>query len=178
MPDASKLQTLIDRQEIYDCLLRISRGSDRSDKALVLSAFHPDAICDVGERACSPEELFAWSAEVGKTVASEHHHLLNFTVEIDDDVAHAETYYFYIARVGEESNWVVGGRYVDRFERRDGAWKIALRYNLMEWTGNFPSGALPFSHVPDLHANGAPARGRDDPSYRRPLDNRRTVSAA
>jgi hypothetical protein len=32
---------------------------------------------------------------------------------------------------------------------------------------------LPFADVPDIHGNGAPARGKDDPSYRRPLVNRR-----
>ena len=44
--------------------------------------------------------------------------------EIDGDVAHAETYWFYGAKNRDGSNWLAGGRYLDRLERRDGAWRI------------------------------------------------------
>ncbi len=32
---------------------------------------------------------------------------------------------------------------------------------------------MPFADVPDIHVNGAPTRSKDDPSYQRPLTNRR-----
>lgn len=173
--DAAKFQEMVARAEIYDCLVRICRGSDRFDEALFLSAFHPDAITDVGENTCSPAELYAWSVQVGGASISQHHNLLNHSCEVNGDLAHAETYYFFISKVSEEKNWVVGGRYVDRFDRRDGEWKIALRYNLMEWSGFMPALPLPFGEVSDLHANGSPARNKEDPSYRRPLTNRRQM---
>jgi hypothetical protein len=60
---------------------------------------------------------------------------------------------------------VAGGRYVDRFDRRHGAWRIAVRVVISEW---------------QMHADGEPtvalreviARGRadrSDLSYARPL---------
>jgi hypothetical protein len=39
-----------------------------------------------------------------------------------------------------------------------------------------PTMRLPFAEVPDIHGNGAPSRGKADPSYVRPLGNRRERS--
>ena len=65
-------------------------------------------------------------------------------------------------------------REIDRLERRDDVWKIAFRHTVMEWSGTIPVAEVPlFENVPDLHLNGVPSRSREDPSYRRPLINRR-----
>ena len=103
------------------------------------------------------------------------HNLLNHTCDVAGDVAHTETYYLYTARNRDETNWLAGGRYIDRLARRDGAWKIALRINAIEWSGLVPATPIPYSDVPDVHANGAPSRSKEDPSYRRPLTNRRKI---
>lgn len=100
-----------------------------------------------------------------------HHNLLNNTCDIDGDMAHSETYYLFATRNRDETNWVAGGRYFDRLVRCAGEWRIILRTNVIEWSGLIPTLPLPFSDVPDIHANGAPARDRTDPSYHRPLTN-------
>jgi hypothetical protein len=84
----------------------------------------------------------------------------------------------YTGRNRDETNWIGGGRYVDRLERRDGAWKIAMRCTIMEWSSVIPPAVVPlFANVPDLHLNGTPCRSKEDTSYRRPLINRRIMSA-
>jgi hypothetical protein len=116
----ARLEEMLDRQDILDCFTRLTRGSDRADRELFLSAFHPDATVDVGQIVAGPEVLYDWSARVQETgQASSHHHILNHTCEIDGDVAHAETYYFFLARNRDGTNGVIGGRYVCRLERRD-----------------------------------------------------------
>lgn len=170
----ARLEGLLDRHDIVDCLARFSRGIDRFDRELFLSAFHPDAIIDAGAFVGGPEDLYDWASglhERGQT--STRHYLLNHTCEIEDGVAHAETYYLFSGRNRDDTNWVAGGRYVDRLELRSGAWRIALRCNALEWSGMIPSEPIPFQDVPDVHRNGAPSRSREDPSYRRPLTNRR-----
>ena len=170
----TRLQHLLDRQDILDCLVRFSRGMDRFDRDLFLSAFHSDAIIDAGEFVGGPEPLYRWASglhEQGQTATQ--HDLLNHSCEIDGDVAHAETYYLFIGRNRDATNWLAGGRYIDRLERREGSWKIALRCNAVEWSGAAPTLAIPFADVPGVHANGAPSRSRGDPSERRPLTNRR-----
>jgi SnoaL-like domain len=86
------------------------------------------------------------------------HFLLNNTCELDGDTAHSEAYYLFAARNRDETNWIAGGRYFDRLERRAGQWRIALRTNVIEWFGMLPSMPIPFADVPDISANGVPAR--------------------
>ncbi|MFB4298667.1 nuclear transport factor 2 family protein [Actinomadura sp. NTSP31] len=169
---AARLELLLDRQDILDCLTRFSRGMDRFDRDLFLSAFHPDAAIAAGDFVGGPADLFAWASRLhGQGQSATHHNLLNHTCDIDRDTAHTETYYLFVGRNRDESNWAAGGRYIDRLERRDGQWKIALRTNAVEWSGLVPTLPIPFADVPGVHANGAPSRDRRDPSYLRPLIN-------
>ena len=170
----ARIDTLLDRQDILDCLLRFARGMDRFDRAVFLSAFHADAVIAAGPFVGGPVELYDWASALHEQgqIATQHHHL-NHTCEIAGDVAHTETYYMFVGRNRDESNWIAGGRYIDRVERRGGAWRIALRTNAIEWSGMIPTLPIPFSDIPGIHGNGAPVRSLDDPSYQRPLTNRR-----
>ncbi len=79
----------------------------------------------------------------------------------------------FAARNRDDTNWIAGGRYLDRLQRRDGRWRIAVRTNVIEWSGMVPTMPLPFAEVPDIDGNGTPSRSKADPSYQRPLVNRR-----
>jgi len=170
----ARLEAAADKLEILDCLTRFSRGMDRFDREIYLSAFHDDAVMAAGPFVGSVQDCYDWAMPMHEAwQILTHHDLLNNTLEIDGDLAHSETYYLFVARNRDESVMLAGGRYVDRLERRDGAWKIALRTNIIEWSCLPPAIPLPFADVPDLHVNGAYARDRSDPSYARPLSNRR-----
>ena len=173
---SSRLAELVDRQDITDCLTRFSRGVDRFDREVFLSAFHDDAVIAAGEFVGGPIDLYDWARAMHEQgqVATQHQ-LLNNTCEIDGDTAHSETYYLFVARNRDETNWMAGGRYLDRLTRINGLWRIALRTNVIEWSGLLPSMELPFADVPDIEANGRACRDRTDPSYQRPLVNRRSV---
>ena len=178
-----RLQELLDRQDIHDCLLRFCRGMDRFDRDVYLSAFWDDAAMAAGPYVGDVPGCWDWAKpmhEAGQVLT--HHVLLNHHVEIDGETAHSECYYQFVARNhpweegGAETVMLAGGRYIDRLERRDGAWKIALRTNIIEWSCLQPSLPPPFSDVPDIGLNGVSARDRSDPSYARPLVNRRGKS--
>jgi hypothetical protein len=172
----ARLETLLDRQDILDCLTRFSRGIDRFDKAVFLSAFHPDAIIAAGPFVGGPAELCDWAFALhGGLQKATHHNLLNITFDIEGDTAHTESYYLYVGRNRDDTNWIAGGRYIDRLERREGIWRIALRTNAIEWSGDVPATPIPFADVPGIHGNGTPSRDITDPSYQRPLVNRRSV---
>ncbi|MBY0422835.1 MAG: nuclear transport factor 2 family protein, partial [Parvularculaceae bacterium] len=168
-----------DRQDIEDCLRRFCRGMDRFDRALFLSAFHDDATIAAGPFVGGREALYAWASKLHEDgqVATQHN-MLNCTIEIEGAVAHAETYYLFAARNHDGSNWIAGGRYVDRLERRGGDWRIALRSNVIEWSGMVPTMPIPFADIPDILANGAARRDREDISYRRPLTNWRALTTS
>ncbi len=170
----ARLERLADEMDIRDCLTRFSRGMDRFDRETYRSAFHPDAETAAGPFVGNAWDCYEWAMpmhEVGQILT--HHDLLNITIDIDGDTAHSETYYLFVARNCDESVWMAGGRYVDRLERRAGEWKIALRTNFIEWGCLPPAMPFPFGDVPDIAGNGVSARDRSDPSYARPLTNRR-----
>jgi len=173
----ARLESLADRIEIEDAVRRIARGIDRFDRDLFLSGYHPDAVIDAGSMVAHPAEVFA----IGRALHAEGqsstlHHLTNFTCEITGDSAHAETYWLYAGRNRDGGNWLAGGRYADRFERRNGEWRVAFRYTIGEWSGTVPANQAPlFADVADIHANGKPSRNGEDPSYRRPLTNLRAL---
>jgi hypothetical protein len=170
----ARLEALLDRQDILDCLTRFSRGMDRFDREVFLSAFHGDAVIAAGPFVGGPAQLYDWASKLHEQGQSyTHHNLLNCTCDIAGDVAHTETYYLFVGRNRDDSNWLAGGRYIDRLERRNGVWKIALRTNAIEWSGMVPTMPIPFADVPGINLNGAPSRNRDDPSYQRPLTNLR-----
>jgi hypothetical protein len=173
----ARLERLADKQEIVECLTRFSRGMDRFDRALYLSAFHPDAEMAAGPFVGSAADCYDWAAPMHEALQiATHHNLLNVTIDLDGDVAHSECYYMFVARNRDDSVWLAGGRYVDRLERRDGEWKIALRTNAIEWACAPPAMPLPFADVPDVYGNGEPSRSKADPSYRRPLTNLRAAN--
>ena len=177
---ADRLQDLLDRQDIHDCLLRFCRGMDRFDREIYLSAFHDDAEIAAGPYVGDATGCWEWAKpmhEAGQVLT--HHLLLNHHVEIEGTSAHSECYYQFIARNhpceegGSETVMLAGGRYIDRLERRGGVWKIALRTNIIEWSCLQPSLPPPFADVPDIGLNGESARDLSDPSYQRPLVNKR-----
>jgi hypothetical protein len=168
---------MADKEEIRECLVRFSRGMDRSDREIFLSAFHDDAVMAAGPYVGDVAGCYDWAVpmhEEGQILT--HHSLLNSTIDIDGDTAHSETYYIFVARNRDESLWMAGGRYIDRVERRNGVWKIALRTNIIEWGCVPPPMPIPFADVPDIALNGLTSRSKDDPSYTRPLLNKRAPS--
>jgi ketosteroid isomerase-like protein len=173
----ARLENLLDRQDILDCLTRVSRAIDRFDRDLFLSGYHPDAVIDAGEFVGDPAKVYDAGAALHEHgQSSTLHHLTNHACELDGDIAHAETYWQYTGRNRDGTNWAAGGRYVDRLERRKGEWRIAFRCTLLEWSGTIPPSTVPlFENVPDAHVNGSASRSREDPSYRRPLINRRQL---
>ena len=105
---------------------------------------------------------------LGDSHANLHNITMHFC-EIDGDVAHAESYSLGIfLDKGAETGRVLAGRYIDRLERRDGEWRIALRRTTveiaLEGKAALPGGtALVGSDYLKGH------RDRTDLSYARPL---------
>lgn len=176
MDKQAKLDALLDKQEIYECLARMSRGTDRCDKELFVSGFHADAIVTAGPFVGLPADLYDWAARFqAETYTATFHKLHQMTCDLDGDQAHAETYYFFVGCLPDGNNVLAGGRYVDRFERRQGVWGMVMRNNYVEWTSVVPAAASPLGEIPGIELNGMPARDRSDASYIRPLVNKRAL---
>jgi hypothetical protein len=173
-----RVRHLLDRQDILDCIVRCARGMDRHDARLFASAYHPDALDDHGPYRGSAagfiEHVNGANGDGGlhANLFTSHQHLvLNHSVDIDGDEAHSETHFLFFGalRSGPVVQ-VTGGRYIDRFERRDGTWAIAARRVIMEWMSE-----LPDSSDINTAALASFTRGTwdgSDISYQRPLEVR------
>jgi len=163
---AETVRLLRDRQEIMDVLLRYTRGTDRLDVELIRSAFHEDGIDSHGKVTGTNEDFLAWWLPGQEQREATQHYLMNHTVDLDGDSAHAETYFMaFVKSHGEDELHVYGGRYVDRLERREGEWRIAVRVVAHEWNMVGDASAMQ-AEIAGRHRG---VRSRADPSYERPL---------
>jgi hypothetical protein len=166
-----EVQRLLDRQAILDCLHRYTRGLDRHDDDSLNSAFHPDGLDEHGAFTGTIPEFLEFSAHLHSSEPwTAHTHFLDCNhIDFDGDVAHAETYVLFVHRRDVDS--VIefgGGRYIDRFERRNGDWRIAARRLVIEWSARA-------EHVVFADVAHYPRGTHDaaDPSYLRPFELRR-----
>jgi len=170
----AKVQELLDRQAILDCLHRINRGIDRDDLDLVASCYHPDALDDHGFYVGSGPGMAEWAMAGHTESPSSQHHITNHLVELDGDEAHAETYFLAVNRQASGAVTVACGRYLDRFERRNGEWRVAARVCIIETVID----AKVADMMEAVDRSFAPyTRDRSDLSYQRPLTvNRRSAA--
>jgi hypothetical protein len=164
---ATLVRELKDRQEIYDCIMRYCRGIDRLDRAMLLSAYHADAVDDHGVYVGGVEGFadHVFALHFGMQHFTQHH-ITNHRCEIDGDVAHCESYYLFRCLNREAPFYChSSGRYIDRFERRDGKWAIAERICLVEARDDNwgPEGLEVKSAYVEAKRDG------EDVSYMRPL---------
>jgi ketosteroid isomerase-like protein len=124
-------ETLTDREAIREAMARYCRGIDRLDIDLIKSAYHPDAFDDHGPFKGLRDDFVDWIVPfLRREYVSSNHQLTTQSIDVQGDVAYVETYAIVVQvkEVGDETLWfVANSRYVDRFERREGDWRIAHR---------------------------------------------------
>ena len=142
--DAADLREAVAKQKIADILTRYSRGIDRCDIDTLSAVFWPDATTDYGSGRQNAQDWARATVAALKGMHRTQHAISNILIDIDGDTAQAETYcqaYHEIDGLSGRVEMVVGGRYLDRLERRNGAWRIADRTYVMDWNRNIPSTA-------------------------------------
>jgi hypothetical protein len=140
---ASRIERMLARDEIHEVLARYARGVDRADGELLKSCYHADAIEEHGGNYTGNAFAYVDGAVPRIRLMGAMQHLLGTShIEFDGDVAHVETYLWTFARFASEhgsTDTFTGGRLVDRFERRNGQWKIAHRRTVFDWNRDTPS---------------------------------------
>ena len=124
--------------------MRYSRGVDRHDREALRSCYHVDSHDDHGHWKGNGQDFADFI--IDSLIERSHtttHSVANVFIEldpVDHDVARSEAYSVaYLRRTdasGEEWLDVFSGRYVDRFERRDGEWRIADRVVVHDWSAS------------------------------------------
>jgi hypothetical protein len=135
-----ELTYVVDRENIRDCLARVARGEDRRDADLISGAYWPDATDDHGISAGTLKEYLAWVVPGAPSIPDTMHTLGQSFIDLRGDEAVVETHvtaYHRIDSGAQETDVVIGGRYLDRMEKRNGEWRIAARTMLYDWLRDF-----------------------------------------
>ena len=135
MNTEGQLRALLDREAIRECLYRYCRGIDRADEAALRSAYWEDATDCHGAWNGSAAGFIAQALPRLRQGGRRVHQVNNVAIELQGEVAAVESCFLALqAPAGAPAQETfLCGRYVDRFERRAGAWRIAARTVVYDW---------------------------------------------
>lgn len=158
---------LLTKMILHDLTVTYCRGVDRLDDEILASVWHEDASVDAGVFKGSAQEfcsaINAYNAQLRHTF----HMISNEWYDVRGDVALGECYtvcFSTIVEDGVETDRVTGGRYLDRFERRNGIWKIAHKSYVHDWNMNHPGSAI-WNQGMYAQFTTRGNRSKDDPAY-------------
>ena len=139
--------TLDDREAIREKIALYAHAIDRRRWAMMEALFHPDARFGFGPVEGDWRGFVEQARSIIDPCTATQHQLGQTLIGFaGPDVAHCETYMTAMHVVpagyprpevfpdrGATYAAIVAGRYVDRFEKRDGDWRIARRQGLYDW---------------------------------------------
>ena len=134
----ARLGALEDQEAIRDLLRAIARGTDRYDRELLAACIDDDARLDMGGKApVAGRDFVAALAAPAQPRPGRMHLLANERIQVDGDAASSESYIVSCQDVlvdGVRKTRLRAGRYLDRFERRSGGWRLVARTLVDEWS--------------------------------------------
>src|SRR6476620_4277005 len=125
MPKDRELNELLAKQALHELVTRVSRGVDRCDPDIIRSCYHPDAIDDHGHLTGDVEVFIEYVMRELKGRPFLHHRVTNELFEIHGDHAYGEVYISMESADEEGEPQTGSARYCDRYDRRDGEWRIS-----------------------------------------------------
>jgi hypothetical protein len=166
-----RLATLIAKDAIRDLVMAYARAADRKDTALMRSRYHPDAVEDHGSFFQGlARDFIDRLPEIQAPIDILSHHVTSHSIVVDGDRAEGEVYVLAMHRVQRGAGQpafdvLVGGRYLDGYACRDGAWKFSRRAIVADWAHVWDPSIIALDHAMvagSLIGQAGPA----DPSYR------------
>lgn len=133
-----KAHDLIARHGISHALANHSRGVDRGDKELLASIFWDDSTVISGILNTSGADFADGIVDyVTANLDYCFHPNANEWIEVQGDHGVGEDYVIAHMCTGGQ-DVMTGGRYIDRYQRREGIWKIASRTFVADWNTTHP----------------------------------------
>jgi hypothetical protein len=158
------LDGLLAESAIRRVIAQYARGIDRIDLELVRDCYWPDATDAHGPFTGLRDDFITWVGSLLKRHTMTMHHLTSPLIDRRGDTAAVETYgvAYHCGEPAGDVRWnnAAGFRYLDRFERRDGQWRIATRLTVVEWVTPWERDSELSGRFGDLSR-----RDRTDPVY-------------
>jgi hypothetical protein len=163
----SVLQEMLDEFALRKLVHSYCRAVDRGDFATLRELYHRDAVDAHGEISTGSVDEFLDSLEASRPhIRSMQHNVTTVNFVIDGDRAEGEIYTIatHTFNAGDRDvDVIVGGRYLDRYEKRADIWKIIERTIVTDWAHVHDPSSIDLSHpITRGTLKGSP--GADDPS--------------
>ena len=133
----SKIQEILDKESIRDLVHLYCRAADRHDHVLMRELYHEDAYDDHGSFFKGKAmEFIDMLPEIQKSMGILHHNVTTHNIKLMGDKAEGETYIIAFHQVlAETGNFdvLIGGRYFDEYQKREGLWKFSSRAVDADW---------------------------------------------
>ncbi len=133
------VQRLLDKQDIAEVLYRRARAGDRSDAELAHGCYHEGATERHGMFDGTAAEFIDvvsfTKPKPGSPIKGMMHLITNILCDFADDThAFVESYHVAWCQMTDGTDATIGGRYLDRFEKRGGKWAIVHRDVIFDWS--------------------------------------------
>jgi hypothetical protein len=148
------------RLEIMDKIYRYCRAVDRLDVPLGYTVFHADSRAIFPNFASSGHDWIDTVCKMHLKFLHHSHQVTNILIEVSGDRAGSESYVMAALRsrdgdkIIQREYWA---RYVDRWSRRDGEWRIDERECVIDFNST--------KEVTPISEGDRSQRDTSDPSY-------------
>jgi ketosteroid isomerase-like protein len=168
MTSPGPLQEMLDEHQLRKLVHRYCRAVDRGDLAVLRSLYHHDAQDAHGGFSSGPASDFIEQMAAARPyLRSMQHHTTTVNFVIDGDVAEGEVYtiatHTFAVR-DHDVDVVVGGRYLDKYAKREATWKFVERAIVTDWAHVNDPSITDLSH-PITRNTPTGSMAADDPSY-------------
>lgn len=163
-----RLQALLDKQDITELIHAFARAADRHDHAAMRALYHDDATDDHGAFFKGlASEFIEQLPDIQAPMRILHHNVTTVNIRLDGDHGEGEVYALAFHQVDTPEgpiDLLIGGRYLDRYEKRGGVWKFAHRSVLADWAKVDAPSTVTLDH-PLVEGSLLGAPGPEDPSF-------------
>jgi hypothetical protein len=152
-------QYVYDRLALHDLVMTYCRAIDRRDYVLLRSLYWDEAVEDAGTTRGTIDERLEYVKKSQAPFDITVHRIFNTLFSIDGDTAQGEHYIEAYHRTPgpNAQEMIAGGRYLDRYEKRNGAWKIIYRVRVADSMQTLPVDEASFKQL-----IASPTAGRTD----------------
>lgn len=167
-PDAAAIRAMLDEHHLRSLVHRYCRAVDRGDVDALRTLYHDDADDTHGDFSSgSVREFLDGIAAARPYLRSMQHHVTTANFAIAGEVAEGEISMIATHTLiadGRDVDVIVGGRYLDRYEKRDGTWKISARAIVTDTAYVLDPSTRDLGH-PITRGTPLGSVGADDPAH-------------
>jgi ketosteroid isomerase-like protein len=162
------VQEMIDEFALRKLVHAYCRAVDRGDIAALRDLYHHDAVdAHGGFSTGSIDQFFEQLAAARPYIRTMQHNITTVNFAIAGHAAEGEIYtiaFHTLAGKQRDIDVVVGGRYLDKYEKRDDAWKLIERTIVTDWARVTDPASMNMSH-PITKDTLKGTLAETDPSY-------------